>query len=74
MVAGEFWLPTVYKPSVLIRELRKLYVQCQVLNKQIMAFKNNIQSVLADNLVLLPILQKNHLLLMPLRWLNSFNI
>ena len=74
MVAGEFWLPTVYKPSVLIRELRKLYVQYQVLNKQIMAFKNNIQSVLADNLVLLPILQKNHLLLMPLRWLNSFNI
>ncbi len=68
MVAGEFWLPTVYKPSVLIRELRKLYVQYQVLNKQIRVFKNNIQSVLADNVVLLPILQKNHLFLLP--WLN----
>ena len=62
MVTGEFGLPTVYKPSVLIRELRKLYAQYQVLNKQIRVFKNNIQSVLADNGVVLPILQKNHLL------------
>ena len=62
MVTGEFGLPTVYKPSVLIRELRKLYAQHQVLNKQIRVFKNNIQSVLADNGVVLPILQKNHLL------------
>ncbi len=62
MVTGEFGLPTVYKPSVLIRELRKLYAQYQVLNKQIRVFKNNIQSVLSDNGVVLPILQKNHLL------------
>ncbi len=56
------WLPTVYKPPVLIRGLRKLYAQYQVLNKQIRVFKNNIQSVLSDNGVVLPILQKNHLL------------
>jgi hypothetical protein len=43
MVTGEFGLPTVNKPSVLIRELRKLYAQYQVLNKQIRVFKNNIQ-------------------------------
>ncbi len=62
MVTGEFGLPLVYKPSALIRELRKLYAQYQVLNKQIRMLKNNIQSVLADNGVVLPRLQKNHLL------------
>ena len=62
MITGEFGLPTVYKPSALIRELRKLYTEYQVLNKQIRVFKNNIQSVLADNGVVLPRLEKNHLL------------
>ena len=62
MVTGEFGLPLVYKPSALIRELRKLYAQYQVLNKQIRMLKDYIQTVLADNGVVLPILQKNHLL------------
>jgi len=62
MVTGEFGLPIVYKPSALIRELRKLYAQHQILNKQIRMLKNNIQTVLADNGIVLPALQKNHLL------------
>jgi hypothetical protein len=45
-----------------IKELRKLYAQYQVLNKQIRVYKNNIQSVLADNGIVLPRVQKNHLI------------
>ena len=44
------------------RALWILYAQCQVLNKLIRVFKNNIQSIPADNEVVLPILQKNYLL------------
>jgi len=62
MVTGKFGLPLVYKPSALTRELRKLYAQYQVLNKQIRVYKNNIQSVLADNGLVLPRVEKNHLL------------
>ena len=62
MVTGEFGLPLVHKPSGLIRELRKLYAQYQVLNKQIRVYKNHIQSVLADNGIVLPKVEKNHLL------------
>ena len=62
MVTGEFGLPLVHTPSGLIRELRKLYAQYQVLNKQIRVYKNHIQSVLADNGIVLPKVEKNHLL------------
>ena len=61
-VTGEFGLPLVHKPSALIRELRKLYAQYQVLNKQIRVYKNTVQAVLADNGIVLPKVEKTHLL------------
>jgi len=61
-VTGEFGLPLVYKPSALVRELRKLYAQYQVLNKRIRVYKNTVQAVLADNGIVLPRVEKNHLL------------
>lgn len=50
---NEFKLPEVYKPNVLIRELRKLYTQLNILNRQIRSLKNNIQAVLSDNGIVL---------------------
>ena len=61
-VSGEFGLPLVYMPSPLTRELRKLYAQYQVLNKQIRVYKNTVQAVRADNGIVLPRVEKNHLL------------
>lgn len=62
LITGEFGLPLVYKPSALIRELRKLYAQYQVLNKQIRVYKNTVQAVLADNGIVFSSVEKNHLL------------
>lgn len=56
MIAGEADLSKVYKPSTVIRELRKVFAQYQVLNKHIRMLKNNIQAVLAENGIALPIL------------------
>ena len=39
MVTEEFGIPTVYKPDAVIRELRKLFSQYEILNKQIRMFK-----------------------------------
>ncbi len=62
MVTEEFGIPTVYKPDAVIRELRKLFSQYVLLNKQIRMLKNNIQAILADNGIALPKVEKNHLL------------
>ena len=62
LVTGQFGLPTVYKPSAVIRELRKLFSQYQMLNKQIRILKNSVQSVLVENGIALSKLEKNHLL------------
>ena len=62
MVTEEFGIPTVYKPDAVIRELRKLFSQYILLNKQIRMLKNNIQAILADNGIALPKVEKNHLL------------
>ena len=62
MVTEEFGIPTVYKPDVVIRELRKLFCQYELLNRQIRMLKNNIQAILADNGIALPQVEKNHLL------------
>jgi transposase len=49
LVTGEFGIPTVYKPSVAIRELRRLFSQYYLLNRQVTLLKNTIQAILADN-------------------------
>ena len=62
MVTGKYGIPTVYKPEMMIRELRKLYSQYQLLNRQIRMLKNNIQSVLMENGIHLTRAKKNQLL------------
>jgi transposase len=54
IVTGEFGIPTVYKPDVVIRELRKLFSQYQLLNRQIRMLKNNIQVIVVDNWITQP--------------------
>lgn len=48
LVTGEFGLPTVYKPDIPTRELRKLFAQYQLIGKQIVEMKNNVQAILTD--------------------------
>ena len=55
-------MPTVYKPEGVIRELRKLFSQYQLLNRQIQVLKNNIQAILSENGVHLPKVMKEQLL------------
>ena len=62
IVTGEFGIPTVYKPDVVIRELRKLFTQYQLLNRQIRMLKNNIQAIVFDNGITLSKDEKNILL------------
>lgn len=62
IVTGEFGIPTVYKPDVVIRELRKLFSQYQLLNRQIRMLKNNIQAVLSENGIYLTKERKDQLL------------
>ena len=45
----EFKLPVVYKPSIHIRELRKLFSQYQMITEQIGQHKNSIQAVFVEN-------------------------
>lgn len=61
LVTGEFGIPTVYKPSVAIRELRRLFSQYYLLNRQVTLLKNTIQAILADNGVSLIYSQKTML-------------
>jgi transposase len=45
----EFRMPTVYKPSLEIRELRKLFSHYQTITEQITQHKNSIQSIFVEN-------------------------
>ncbi|MBW2183112.1 MAG: IS110 family transposase [Deltaproteobacteria bacterium] len=45
----EFKMPEVYKPSVEIRELRKLFSQYQLITEQITQYKNSIQAIFVEN-------------------------
>ena len=49
LVTGEFGIPTVYKPSVDIRELRKLFSQYRLFDRQMTMLKNSIQAIFVDN-------------------------
>jgi len=62
LVTGEFGIPCVYKPSAVTRELRKLFSQYELLNRQIRMLKNNIQSVLAENGIVVSSKEVAHLL------------
>ena len=46
---NEFKMPTVYKPSMEIRELRKLFAEYQMITNQIKQYKNSIQSIFVEN-------------------------
>lgn len=48
MVTGEFGLPAIYKPSIAVRELRKLFAYYNLLNRQILMIKNGIQALLTE--------------------------
>jgi transposase len=60
-VTGEFGIPTVYKPNAVVRELRRLFSQYCLLNRQLRMLKNTIQAILADNGISLPEGQKTML-------------
>ncbi len=45
----EFKMPTVYKPSLEIRELRRLFSQYQLITEQITQYKNSIQAIFMEN-------------------------
>jgi len=49
VVTGEFGIPTVYKPAVVVRELRRLFAQYCLLNRQIATHKNNAQAIFVEN-------------------------
>ena len=53
LVTGEFGIPTVYKPSEMIRTLRRLFATYNLFNRQIRMLKNAIQAMLADDGVVL---------------------
>jgi transposase len=59
MVTGEFGFPTVYKPSVIVRELRRLFTYYGLLTRQIRMLKNGIQALLVENGVELKEGEKN---------------
>ena len=49
VVTGEFGIPTVYKPAVVVREVRRLFAQYCLLNRQIATHKNNAQAIFVEN-------------------------
>jgi transposase len=49
VVTGEFGIPTVNKPSAVVRELRRLFAQYCLLNRQLGMVKNNAQAIFVDN-------------------------
>jgi transposase len=65
MVTGEFGLHTIFKPSIAVRELRKLFTYHNLLNRQIRMIKNGFQAMLTENGIKLeeadrkPLLKKN---------------
>jgi len=62
LITGEFGIPEVYKPQKVILELRKLYSQYRNMNKYLNMLKNNIQSVLLDEGIVLTLKDKKRLL------------
>ena len=62
LVTGKYGIPTVHKPDVVIRELRKLFSQYQLLNRQCRVLKNNVQAVISENGIDLTKEKKNRLL------------
>lgn len=60
--AGEFGIPTVHKPSLVIRELRKLFSGYDLINRQLQTLKNAIQAALVDEGVVLSSCGKRQLL------------
>jgi len=62
LVTGEFGVPSVYKPSGLTRELRKLFSQYELLNRQIRMLKNNIQAILLENGIVISSKEVLHLI------------
>lgn len=55
-------MPIIYKPPVVIRDLRRLFAQYQMLNKQVRQYKNTIQALLTETGVLLSSKNKEKLL------------
>ena len=49
VVTGEFGIPTVYKPTGVVRDLRRLFAQYCLLNRQIATHKNNAQAIFVEN-------------------------
>lgn len=49
LLLPQFKMPVVYKPSVEIRELRKLFSHYQLLSEQVTQYKNSIQAVFVEN-------------------------
>lgn len=62
MMRQEFKMPIIYKPSVVIRDLRRLFAQYQMINKQIRQYKNTIQALLTEAGILLSSRDKERLL------------
>ena len=62
LVTGEFGIPSVYKPSAVTRELRKLFSQYGLLNRQIRMLKNNVQAILMENGIVLTSKGVRHLI------------
>lgn len=52
-IRDEFKMPTVYKPSAEIRELRKYFSQYQMITKQGTQYKNSIQAIFVENGIVL---------------------
>lgn len=57
----EFKMPTVYKPSPEIRELRRLFSQYQMITEQITQYKNSIQAIFMENGIALTKEEKHEL-------------
>jgi transposase len=53
LVTAEFGIPLVYKPSGFTRELRTLFSQYELLNRQIRMLKNTIQAILLEKGIVL---------------------
>ena len=49
VVTGEFGIPTAWKQAVVVRELRKLFAQFCLLNRQIAMHTNNAQAIFVEN-------------------------
>ena len=61
-VTGEFGIPSVHKPQAVTRELRTLFSQYMMLNRQIRMLKNSIHATLGENGIALSSSRANQLL------------